>query len=173
MTNKQINLLNRICAAQIYIWTENALKESKNIPDILLKIKPRVYASFVINRFNDEERAIMDSHAQLGFNMIKNSERPLLKAAAIVAHQHHEKWDGSGYPQKLQGQEIHIYGRITAVADVFDALSHERVYKKAWEMEKVLEFLKAQSGKSFEPKLVDIFLENIDAIIRIKHIYNK
>jgi len=129
------------------------------IPDAILK-KP--------GRFNDEERAIMDSHAQLGFNMIKNSERPLLKAAAIVAHQHHEKWDGSGYPQKLQGQEIHIYGRITAVADVFDALGSDRVYKKAWEDEKIFKLFREESGKHFDPHLVNLFFENIDEILSVR-----
>jgi len=87
------------------------------IPDAVLN-KP--------GRFDEEERVIMDSHAELGFGMIKNSKRPLLKAAAIVAYQHHEKWDGSGYPRGLKEEEIHIFGRITALADVFDALGSDR-----------------------------------------------
>ena len=88
------------------------------IPDSVLN-KP--------GRFNVQERKIMDTHAELGYGMIKNSERPLLKAAAIVAHEHHEKWDGSGYPNKTHGEQIHIYGRITALADVYDALGSDRV----------------------------------------------
>ena len=129
------------------------------IPDAILK-KP--------GRFNDEERGIMDSHAELGFNMIKNSERPLLKAAAIVAHQHHEKYDGSGYPQKLKGEDIHIYGRITALADVFDALGSDRVYKKAWEDEKIFKLFRKESGKHFDPKLVELFFENLDEILSVR-----
>jgi len=129
------------------------------IPDAILK-KP--------GRFNDEERAIMDSHAELGFNMIKNSQRPLLKAAAIVAHQHHEKWDGSGYPQKLKGEDIHIYGRITALADVFDALGSDRVYKKAWEDEKIFKLFHKEKGKHFDPKLVDLFFENVDEMLSVR-----
>ena len=129
------------------------------IPDVILK-KP--------GRFNDEERGIMDSHAELGFNMIKNSERPLLKAAAIVAHQHHEKYDGSGYPQKLKGEDIHIYGRITALADVFDALGSDRVYKKAWEDEKIFKLFRKESGKHFDPKLVELFFENLDEILSVR-----
>ena len=134
------------------------------IPDNIL-LKP--------GKLTDDEFKIMKDHTVYGWEIFHKSKHPLLQTAALIAHEHHEKWDGSGYPKGLKGIDIHIFGRITAIADVFDALSHERVYKKAWEMEKVLEFLKAQSGKSFEPKLVDIFLENIDAIIRIKHIYNK
>jgi len=129
------------------------------IPDSILK-KP--------GRFNDEEKAIMDSHAELGFNMIKNSQRPLLKAAAIVAHQHHEKFDGSGYPQGLKGEEIHIYGRITALADVFDALGSDRVYKKAWEDEKIFKLFREESSKHFDPKLVELFFENIDEILEVR-----
>ena len=134
------------------------------IPDNIL-LKP--------GKLTDDEFKIMKDHTVYGWEIFHKSKHPLLQTAALIAHEHHEKWDGSGYPKGLKGIDIHIFGRITAIADVFDALSHKRVYKKAWEMEKVLEFLKAQSGKSFEPKLVDIFLENIDAIIRIKHIYNK
>ena len=84
-----------------------------------------------------------------------------MKAAAIVAQQHHERWDGTGYPQGLKGEEIHIFGRIAGLADVFDALSHKRVYKHAWEMDEVIENIWSQKGKQFDPRLVDIFLENI------------
>ncbi len=134
------------------------------IPDEIL-LKP--------GRLTDEEFATMKEHTVYGWEIFHKSNHTLLQTAALIAHQHHEKWDGFGYPQGLKGMDIHIFGRITAIADVFDALSHERVYKKAWEMEDVLEFLKSESGKSFEPKLVDIFLKNIDEIIKIKHIYNK
>jgi HD-GYP domain-containing protein (c-di-GMP phosphodiesterase class II)/phosphoribosyl 1,2-cyclic phosphodiesterase len=129
------------------------------IPDAVLK-KP--------GRFNDEERRIMESHAELGYKMIKNSDRALLKAASIVAYQHHEKYDGSGYPRGLKGKEIHIYGRITAVADVFDALGSDRVYKKAWSDERIFKLFKEEKGKHFDPKLIDLFFENIDKFLEIR-----
>jgi len=129
------------------------------IPDAILK-KP--------GRFDENERAIMDTHAELGYNMIKHSTRPLLKAASIVAYEHHEKWDGSGYPNALKGEEIHIYGRITAIADVFDALGSDRVYKKAWSDEKIFKLFREERAKHFDPKLIDLFFENIDAIKKIR-----
>ena len=129
------------------------------IPDSVLN-KP--------GKFNAQEREIMDTHAELGYKMTNNSERPLLKAASIVAYEHHEKWDGSGYPNKKSGEDIHIYGRITAVADVFDALGSDRVYKKAWKDEKILSLFREERGKHFDPKLVDIFFEKLDAIYEIR-----
>ena len=122
-------------------------------------------------KLTDDEFKIMKTHSTLGFNMLKNSDKPILKTAAIVAHQHHEKWDGSGYPKKLKGEDIHIFGRITAIADVFDALGSERVYKKAWELDKIFELFKEQRGKHFDPKLVDLFFEHFDEIneIRLKY----
>ena len=132
------------------------------IPDSILK-KP--------GRFNNEEKKIMDTHAELGFNMIKNSDRPLLKAASIVAYEHHEKYNGEGYPRKLKGDEIHIYGRITALADVFDALGSDRVYKKAWKDERIYELFKEEKGKHFDPKLVDIFFNNLDEILKIREYF--
>ncbi len=93
------------------------------------------------------------------------------KTAAIVAHEHHEKWDGTGYPRNLAGEDIHLYGRITAVADVFDALGSDRVYKKAWELDRIFELFKEERGKHFDPELVDLFFENFDEIneIRLKY----
>ena len=126
------------------------------IPDSILN-KP--------GRFDENERHIIETHAELGYHMIKNSQRPLLKAAAIVAYEHHEKWDGTGYPRKLKGEEIHIYGRITAVADVFDALGSDRVYKKAWNDADIFKLFKDERGKHFDPKLVDLFFDSIDDIL--------
>lgn len=129
------------------------------IPDSILK-KP--------GRLSDEERVIMNTHSELGYNMLNNSSRPLLKTASIVAYEHHEKWDGSGYPQGLIGENIHIYGRITALADVFDALGSERVYKKAWSDEKIFELFKKEKGRHFDPKLVEIFFDNLDEFLKIR-----
>lgn len=129
------------------------------IPDAILN-KP--------GRFDDSERAIMNTHAQIGYEMLKHSDRPILKAAAIVAYEHHEKWDGNGYPTGLRSEEIHIFGRITAIADVFDALGSDRCYKKAWDDEKIFELFKEEKGKHFEPKLVDIFFENLNQFLAIR-----
>ena len=122
-------------------------------------------------KLTDDEFKIMKTHSTLGYNMLKNSDKPILKTAAIVAHEHHEKWDGSGYPKKIKGENIHIFGRITALADVFDALGSERVYKKAWELEKIFDLFKDQRGKHFDPKLVDLFFEHFDEIneVRLKY----
>ena len=130
------------------------------IPDAILN-KP--------GRFDDNERKIMDTHAVLGYEMLKHSNRSLLKTAAIVAYEHHEKWDGSGYPRNLSGEDIHIYGRITALADVFDALGSDRCYKKAWDDEKIFKLFKEEKGKHFDPKLIDIFFDNLDEFLEIRN----
>lgn len=107
---------------------------------------------------NEEEWAIIKTHSSIGYEMLKHSKRDILKAAAIIAHEHHERWDGKGYPRGLKGNDIHIFGRITAIADVYDALGHDRVYKKAWPIEQIIEFLQNERGKQFDPVLTDIFL---------------
>ena len=132
------------------------------IPDSILK-KP--------GKLNEEEYEIMKTHATIGYEMLKNSNREILKAAAIVSHEHHEKFDGSGYPRSLKGEDIHIYGRITAIVDVFDALGSDRCYKKAWPLEDVLKFLKKESGRHFDPKLVTLLLKNLDEILLVKDRY--
>lgn len=129
------------------------------IPDAVLN-KP--------GRFNDEERAIMDTHAQLGYDMLNSSNRPLIKMASIVAYEHHEKWNGKGYPNQTAGEDIHIYGRITALADVFDALGSARVYKSAWDDEKIFKMFKEERGEHFDPKLIDIFFDNLDEFLYIR-----
>lgn len=132
------------------------------IPDNILN-KP--------GKHTDDEFSIMKTHALLGYEMLKHSSRDILKAAAIVAHEHHEKYDGSGYPRGIKADEIHIYGRITAVADVFDALGSDRCYKKAWNDEAIFELLKTNNGKHFDPKLIEIFFENFDKIDKIRDTY--
>ncbi len=129
------------------------------IPDAVLN-KP--------GKFDEVERKIMDTHAELGYEMLKMSNRPLLKMAATVAYEHHEKWNGTGYPNQLKGEEIHIYGRITAMADVFDALGSDRVYKKSWDDEKIFSFFKEERGEHFDPKLVDIFFENLNEFLAVR-----
>ena len=119
---------------------------------------------------NDEWRT-MKTHSNIGYELFRDSDKPLLKTAAIIAHEHHEKWDGTGYPRGLSGENIHIYGRITAIADVFDALGSDRCYKKAWDDEKIFQLLKEESGKHFDPKLIEIFFEHLDEFITVRDHY--
>ncbi len=134
------------------------------IPDSILK-KP--------GKLTNEEFDIMKTHTDIGFNILKGSKREVLKAASIVANEHHEKWNGKGYPQGLKEEEIHIYGRITALADVFDALGSDRCYKKAWNDEKIFNLFKEERGQHFDPKLIDIFLENKSIFLDIREEYQE
>ncbi len=109
-----------------------------------------------------EEFEIVKTHTLLGQKILNKSDRKIIKAANIIAMQHHEKWDGSGYPQGLKGHNIHIYGRIVAIVDVFDALVHKRVYKKAWDKDKAKEYIKEKSGTEFDPELVKIFIDHFE-----------
>lgn len=119
-------------------------------------------------KHDDDEWEIMKTHAQIGFDMLSKSENPILQMGATIAHQHHERWDGNGYPQGLVGEQIDIAGRITALADVFDALGSNRCYKKAWPDEEVLELIRKQRGRQFDPKLTDLLLDNIDEFVAIR-----
>ncbi len=119
-------------------------------------------------RFTEEEFEIMKNHAKIGYEMLSHSNRPLLKMASIVAYEHHEKYNGLGYPRGLKGEEIHIYGRITAIADVFDALGSSRCYKEAWSDEQIFELFKKERGEHFDPKLVDIFFEHLEEFLFIR-----
>jgi putative two-component system response regulator len=129
------------------------------IPDHILN-KP--------GKLSPEEFKIMKSHTQIGWDILKSSKKEILQCAAIVSMQHHEKWDGSGYPNGLKEDSIHIYGRISALADVFDALSSKRCYKDPWNQERVLNHLQQQKGFHFDPALIDLFFENLDEILEIQ-----
>jgi putative two-component system response regulator len=122
-------------------------------------------------KLTTDEFEIMKTHADLGYEMLKNSNRTLLNMAATIAYEHHEKYNGNGYPRGLVGEDIHIYGRITAIADVFDALGSERVYKSAWKMEDVLALLQKERGEHFDPMLIDLFFANISSFIKIRDQY--
>jgi len=119
-------------------------------------------------KLTDEEFLIMKEHAQIGYNILSQKETPLLRLAAEIALTHHEKYDGGGYPQALKGDEIPLSGSIVAVVDVFDALLSERPYKKAFSLEKTLDILKSDSGTHFHPKVVDMFLENLEELQAIR-----
>jgi len=113
------------------------------------------------------EWEIMKQHPTVGLSILDGSQRPILKAAAVIAHQHHEKFDGSGYPQGLKGEAIHPYARIVAVADVFDALSHKRCYKEAWPIEQVVGHLREVAGTHLDPHYVELLIANIDRALEI------
>lgn len=123
-------------------------------------------------KLTTEEFDIVKTHTTIGNNILKNSNREILKTAAIVAHEHHERYDGKGYPEGLKGEEIHIFGRISAVADVFDALGSPRVYKKPWVIDDILNYFRQERGKHFDPVLVDILFDNLDEFLEIKEKYS-
>jgi len=118
-------------------------------------------------RLTDDEMVIMKTHAEKGYDLLKNSKRRLSTAASIIAREHHEKWDGSGYPRGLKGDEIHIYGRIVALADVFDALTHKRQYKNAWSIDDAVNYIIENKGTHFDPTLVDILIKHLPEFLNI------
>jgi len=119
----------------------------------------------------DDEFKIMQTHTTIGFEILKGSSREVLEAASVVANEHHERWDGKGYPNGLAGEDIHIFGRITAIADVFDALGSDRCYKKAWSDEKIYNVFESERGKQFDPNLMDLFLDNKEIFEDIRNKY--
>lgn len=132
------------------------------IPDLILN-KP--------GKLTVDEFEIIKTHTSIGYDILRQSKRKIMRTAAILALGHHERWDGTGYPNGIKGQDIDIYSRITSLADVFDALSHKRCYKDAWPLEEVREYLMDESGKMFDPSLVDLFMKHWDQILKIKEQY--
>ncbi|MBS1723291.1 MAG: HD domain-containing protein [Armatimonadetes bacterium] len=116
-----------------------------------------------------EERRIMEKHVVYGAHLLSGSEHALLMMARSVSLYHHEKWDGTGYPYALKGEEIPLEGRIVAVCDVFDALTSTRSYKEAWSTDKACGFIVGFSGRHFDPKVVKAFLEGLDEIIALRY----
>jgi response regulator RpfG family c-di-GMP phosphodiesterase len=115
-----------------------------------------------------EEVAIMRTHAELGAKLLGDSRRPVLRMAAEIARNHHENWDGSGYPAGLAAEAIPIAGRITAVADVFDALGSRRCYKEPWSSARIRAFMAEQRGRKFDPRLIDLLLANWDEALAVR-----
>ncbi len=122
-------------------------------------------------KLTDEEYETMQKHPSIGYNILNKSEREVFKAAAIIAHQHHERWDGKGYPNKIQGENIHIYGRIVGLVDVFDAIFSDRVYRKAMPLEKALKIMTEETGHHFDPRLGELFLSNLPKFLAIAEKY--
>lgn len=133
------------------------------IPDSIL-LKPA--------RLTTEEFNVMKTHAEIGYNIMSNAESQYLKAGATIALSHHEKYNGSGYPRGLTGEDIPFLGRVVAVADVFDALTSHRPYKKTWTFKEASDYLTEERGKHFDPKLIDLFTSNIEQIRKIYQRYS-
>ncbi|MFQ3588487.1 MAG: HD domain-containing phosphohydrolase [Fimbriimonadaceae bacterium] len=132
------------------------------IPDrILLKPGP----------LNEEERRAMQDHVTVGARILGNSETPLLRSAQEIALSHHERWDGTGYPAGLAGRQIPLFARIASLCDVFDALTSERPYKRAWSFEDAVVEIGRQSGRQFDPLIVEAFMQSLDQFREIHHRY--
>jgi response regulator RpfG family c-di-GMP phosphodiesterase len=130
------------------------------VPDAILN-KP--------GKLTGDEYETIKTHAKAGYDMLKNTNRQIMSVAAIIALEHQERFDGSGYPFGKKGSEISVYGRIVAIADVFDALGCDRVYKKAWPLEKIVGYFREERGRQFDPELTDLFVASIDEIVGIKN----
>jgi len=129
------------------------------IPDAILN-KP--------GKLTSEEFDVIKTHSQIGYDILKHSEREIMKTAAIIALEHHEKWNGKGYPCGLSGRQIHVNSLITAITDVFDALICKRIYKDAWSVDQIIALFKEERGQHFNAELADLFLENIDMFLKVK-----
>ncbi len=118
-------------------------------------------------KLTNEEYEEMKNHSEIGYNMIKDSKNRILQAGAIISLEHHEKYNGLGYPRGLKGEEINIFARITAIADVFDAISSTRCYKEAWSLDESFDLIKKERGNHFDPNVVDAFFKVQDRILEI------
>jgi len=173
-SNETGNHVNRVAQIGALIATKLGLPESEveliklaspmhdigklGIPDSILN-KP--------DKLDKNEYDVIKMHTTIGYKMLKKSNRKILKAAAIIALQHQEKFDGTGYPNSLKGEDIHIYARIISIADVFDALCNDRIYRKAVDVNEVINIIQKGRGTHFDPKIVDVFMENIETIISL------
>lgn len=134
------------------------------IPDRIL-LKP--------SKLDADEYDIMKKHSQIGYEILKGSKSKYLKAGGVIAYNHHEKYDGTGYPNGLKGESIPIFGRITAIADVFDALTSNRPYKKAWDVDEAFNLLLEEKNRHFDPILVDLFIENKEDVMTIHNKFSQ
>ena len=128
------------------------------VPDAILKKE---------GKLTPDEFEVMKTHTIIGSRMFDGSKSPILKAASDICLSHHERWDGSGYPYGLKGDKIPLFGRIVSLVDVFDALLSKRCYKEAWSFEDSVKYVKEQSGKHFDPKLVNVFVRSLDKVKKV------
>ena len=132
------------------------------IPDAILR-KP--------GKLDDTELSTMRTHCDIGYDILHDPENDLLQTAALVAKEHHERYDGNGYPEGLSQEGISVYGRIAAIADVFDALTTRRPYKEPWPFEDAVEYLRSERGKHFDPAMIDLFMESLEEVREIYRSY--
>jgi putative two-component system response regulator len=123
-------------------------------------------------KLDDDDLKIMRQHVEFGAEIIGDHSDGLLSMARIIALTHHEKWDGTGYPRGLKGEEIPLVGRITAIADVFDALTSVRPYKKAWPVQDAVTWIQREAGTSFDPELVKKFVALLPQILAVREKYS-
>ncbi len=128
------------------------------IPDDIL-LKP--------GSLSDEEFSIVKTHTVVGYSLLKSSSRSLMKIASGICLEHHEKFDGSGYPNGLSGDSIELNSRIVSICDVFDSITHGRLHREPWNTRKAADYLKSEKGKAFDPLIVDVFLDNLAAVVQI------
>lgn len=172
-TGSHIERMGRYCAllAEKLGWSESA-RDLLRVASPLHDVGKIAIPDAVLQKpgaLTADERKQMEEHAAIGHRILAGSDSPLLDLAARIALTHHEKWDGSGYPNGLKGEDIPIEGRIAAVADVFDALTSDRVYRKAMPLDKALSILQEGRASHFDPEVLDRFFSSIDEVIAIRN----
>ncbi|MEA2267855.1 MAG: hypothetical protein QOC64_465 [Solirubrobacteraceae bacterium] len=161
-TGQHIERMSRLCerlaiAAGFAVEDAELLRHASALHDVgKIGIPDRVLLK--PGRLDDDELEVMRTHTDIGASILAGSRSKLLQLAEVVARTHHERWDGTGYPAGLRGEEIPLAGRITSICDVFDALTSERPYKQAWTVEEALAEIARQSGRQLDPELVPVFL---------------
>lgn len=174
-TSNHVNRVSEICAilAKLYGMNEEQIRLVRiasalhdvgkiGIPDAILN-KP--------GRLTDEERTVMQEHTTIGYHILKEIDTKIMHISADIAYEHHEKYNGKGYPRGIAGETISIYARIAAIADVFDALACERCYKKPWPREKIVALFEEEVGEQFDPVLARLFLDNLDLFFGVIETY--
>mgnify|MGYP001172387653 CR=1 FL=1 len=129
------------------------------IPDSIL-LKP--------GKLTEAEFEVMKTHTRIGHHILKGSDRPIMQAAAVIAHEHHERWNGRGYPRGLAGEDIHPFGRVVCLVDVFDSLLSRRVYKEPWSLDETRDFILRERGGMFDPRMVDVMIRDFDLFAAIR-----
>ncbi|EEX93663.1 HD domain-containing protein [Vibrio orientalis CIP 102891 = ATCC 33934] len=169
---KRLAILSKVLAKHIGLSDEyaNKIKLASPLHDIG-KIAIPDSILHKPGKLSSEEWAIMQTHAEIGEEILSGSNLEILQIAAVIAGNHHEKWDGTGYPRQLNGENIPIEGRITAIVDVFDALASKRSYKEPWEPEAIKDYIRSQRGKHFDPEICDAFLSIFDKCLEIRNAY--
>ena len=167
---KRVSSLSYLIAKKLD-FSENEAQELK-MASILHDIGKVAIPDHVLNKpekLSQVEWEMMQKHAVFGYDMLKESDFELMHLAATISLEHHERWDGTGYPKGIKKEEISLVGRIVAVSDVFDSLLDKRVYKEAWSPEAVKSYFQDMSGKQFDPKITQILLEDFDTFLEARN----